>query len=524
MALAWNRDSVSVVVLPDESLFPTLAPVIEEWSREGLLDRFFLVLPSKVVSKEYEAPVIQASMWMEQNGEYGLHQLDAFEQLAQHEFKLVRFIVLQILQNDSKLNQEQSDSLIRISNAVLKSLPLTNARLSESEQVTQFLKINLVVAPTEVHGRSKSAPFDEFWDMQIIASPEDRSTPWTADAMVRNDQRFLRFAMMHLASAGGLWNGLGISPFELVSKEKARLGQKWISRVFVNAILTDGLARRVSAQALNEIANATKDIFDTRIAITVPGTAVIPPDQVDQYVTWMVSEVFRLDNGVLSFRQPAVPQLPGKLNFLEWEQISHFLQFSWDKIKVIPWWIYIWFRRKIGKKLTQTFQTDEGLAQVGISQEDTMDLRDRRLVDTLLHVIAQSKIASKAMTGTDGNRVTRPNARLWTDLRRIVFGMLDGSDLSEFGIQETDGRVPVFANTSQVVSDPSDTFKLPSELQTPLNMKELSWSNINRVPEVELRIKNLLENLQAERTKLETDLAGLDSQLSSYSDLRGVQS
>jgi hypothetical protein len=65
---------------------------------------------------------------------------------------------------------------------------------------------------------------------------------------------------------------------------------------------------------------------------------------------------------------------------------------------------------------------------------------------------------------------------------------------------------------------------LPVELQTPLNMKELSWSNINRVPEVELRIKNLLENLQAERAKVESELATVDSQLAGYSDLRGVQS
>jgi|GEM_PF-5629390 len=55
-------------------------------------------------------------------------------------------------------------------------------------------------------------------------------------------------------------------------------------------------------------------------------------------------------------------------------------------------------------------------------------------------------------------------------------------------------------------------------------MKELSWSNINRVPEVELRIKNLLENLQAERAKVEGELATIDSQLAGYSDLRGVQS
>lgn len=514
MAIVWNRDTVSIVVLPDETLLDSITPIIEEWTKEGLLGRFFLVLPSQVIEREFEPPVINASVWVEQDGDFQLKSLDAFEQLAQQEFKVVRLIALRILQKGSSCDKKQNEALNSISNAVAKSLPMLNARMNETEQVTRFLRLNLIVAPTEVHATSNPEAFGGEWDMHVIASPEDRSTPWTADAMVRNDQRFLRFALMHMASTGGLWNGLGVSPFELVSREKARLGAKWVSRVFVNAILTDGLARRVSAQVLNEISNATRDIYDARIAINVDGTEIIPPEQVDQYVDWMVSQVFVLDNGVLSFSDPDATEKPGKLRLLEWEQIKHFLIFSWDKLKVIPWWIYIWVRRLIGRKLTQTFQTSEGLAQVGIEQEDPMDLRDRQVVDSLFNILEKAKEASDAMSAKSSGKIAKPNPKLWTDIRRIVFGMLDGSELSEFGIKENEGRVPVFSNTSQVVSDPSDKFTVPLEMKASLPIREISWSNMDKVEELNSIIGTHSENLNKKKSALENELDQLARSIS----------
>jgi hypothetical protein len=376
------------------------------------------------------------------------------------------------------------------------------------------LKLNLLVSPTKVVDQDYSLFFPQNWDMHVVASPEDRSTPWTADALVRaDDQRYLRFVMMHLASTGGMWNGLGASPFEMIDRESARDGANWLSRVFVNAILTDGLSRRVSAKVLSDIAISTKDIFDSKLGVQVKGTRPIPPEEADKWIDWMIQRTFALEDSFLSFNEPIPQASPGKQNWLEWEQIKSFLLFSWDKLKVMPWWIYVWVRRLIGRKLTQTFQTDEGLAQVGISQVDPMDMRDQRLAYKLASIRDQAQLARAAMSATEAQRSVKGTPKLWSGIRRLLFGMLDGSDLTEFGISESEGLVPVFTNTSQVITDPGDTFQIPEEFQQELKMKEMSWTNIDNVEPLLNLIKRKLELLSDNEEDLKVKAEKLNQEI-----------
>ena len=332
------------------------------------------------------------------------------------------------------------------------------------------------------------------------------STPWTADALVRVDERYSRFVMMHLASTAGLWNGLGTSPFELVDRESARDNANWLSRVFVNAILTDGLSRRVSAKVLDEIALSTKDIYDSKMAVQVKGTRPIPPEEVDKWIEWMVAQTFALEDSFLTFKEPIAQSAPGKLSWMEWQQISNFLVFSWDKLRVIPWWIYVWVRRAIGRRLTQTFQTDQGLAEVGISQKDPMDMRDQRLAYKLGSIREQAQTANKALTGTEAQRSGKGTPKLWSGIRRLLFGMLDGSDLSEFGIKESEGLVPIFSNTSQVITDPGNSFKIPAKYKDDLKLQEISWTNIDQVQSVIALAGNRRNSIKARQQELHSQL------------------
>ncbi len=483
MSIMANDDSVTLVVVPSNSLLDQLLPIIKEWTSEGLLGRFLIISSDQVIENEGESLRVNASIIVESNGEMVTQEIDAFEQLAQHEFAVVRLVALRVLQEVSTISTKENELLGKVSDYVARILPMANARMNETQLVTRFLRLNLVVAPTESHSKNFETAFMGNWDMHIVASPEDRSTPWAADALVRNDQRFLRFVLMHLASTGGLWNGLGTSPFELVEKERAKEGGKWLSRVFVNAILTEGLAKRVAAGVLNDIASATKDIYDARIAINVPGTQIIEPALVDQYVDWMVGQTFLIENAVLEFKRPETIERIGKMRWMEWDQIKNFLHFSWDKLKVVPWWMYIWFRRLIGRKLTKTFHADEGLAEVGISQTDPMDLRDRNLAAKLSSIKTRAAEAKREMNSPLSQRGNRGSAKLWSSIRRIVFGMMDGSDLTDFGIEEVDGRVPIFSRTSQIVADPSQVFAIPKRFATELGESEISWGNLERAEE-----------------------------------------
>jgi hypothetical protein len=325
---------------------------------------------------------------------------------------------------------------------------------------------------------------------------------------------------------GGFWSGLGLSPVEIIDRDEFSNQGKWIGRVFVNAILTDGLSRRVSAKVLDEIAGATRDIYDTRIAISIPGTEVIPPSQIEHWVDWTVQNVFVLEDGALEFVSPIAFAAPAKANWMEWDQIKSFLKFSWDKLKVIPWWMWIWVRRRIGKKLTQTFHSDQGLAEVGISQHDAMDLRDLQLASKLVHIKNVAAQASAAMNSTATGRSGRSTPRLWSGIRRLVFGMLDGSDLSDFNLKPdptNENRVPVFASTSQLIVDPSEYFVIPVGMRDQYRAEKVSWEDLEQLTPIIsdtrnqiLGVQNLLDSQMVSINEVKAEIAAINTRLRGF--------
>jgi len=192
------------------------------------------------------------------------------------------------------------------------------------------------------------------------------------------------------------------------------------------------------------------------------------------------------------------------------------LIFGWDKIKVIPWWIWIWFRRLIGKKLTQTFQGKDGKASVGISQVDALDARDRILIEKLNNLLSAEEAAKKALITPYLKRVTKSSAELWTSLRKLVFGMLDGSDLSKFGLTPQDERVPVFSNVAQLIQDPNSKISISDEVQRELNIENINWQNLEIAEEVlQYEIKKLT-NLQNELDVNLQETVQLDEKIAEF--------
>lgn len=515
MAIIWDQNSISILVLPDKDLHKELYPIFQEWVSQGLLGRFLLIGSDDISLDEFGTVNLSCLIWGDgENGE-DFYKVNLFDQIAQHEFKVVRLIALQSLDSTFGRNKNFSNELGQVASAVNAALPMANARLNETQQVTRFLKINLIVSPSNISAQDYSAAFVKNWDMHVIASPEDRSTPWTPDARVQVGERYLRFILTHLATTAGIWNGIGTSPFELVDRESSKDGAKWLSRVFVNTILTDGLSRRVAARTLEEIAISNKDIFDSNVAVQVRGTRPIPPEEVVQWIDWMIDQTFALEDSFLSFNAPIFKSAPGKLRWLELEQIKNYLLFCWDKLRVIPWWMYVWVRRLVGRKLTQAFQTDEGLAEIGINQDDPMDMRDQRLAYKLAEIKEYAESAKLAISATEAQRSWKGTPRLWAGIRKLLFGMLDGSDLTEFGISEAEGLVPVFSNTGQVITDPSDGFKIPAIFQNETGIEEINWSNIDQVDSLVNASEEKIKVLRTKQTSISTEIDKLKREIDS---------
>ena len=185
----------------------------------------------------------------------------------------------------------------------------------------------------------------------------------------------------------------------------------------------------------------------------------------------------------------------------------------------MPWWMWIWFRRLVGRKLTQTFQGAEGQATVGVDQEDVMDARDKLLLNQLNLLVQAEDYAKKALVSPFLKQITKSSVNLWKDIRKLVFGMLDGSDLRRFELVAQDDKVPIFSRVSQVIQSPSDKFELSEDTQKELDMDSINWTN--------LEISDSVLVAYADKSsKLKTDLDGkltrtveIDAQIAGYQAL-----
>lgn len=515
MRSLWKNGKVAIVLFPSQKLYNSVFLEMQKWVADGLINHALWVFPESVKELQLQPANIKSLVCGKNEG--GLVEtieVDLFDQLASAEFEQVRLVAVRVLTDSIAQDEHQKKSLLTLANYVEWALPLPSARDGDKKFKTNLFKANLIIAPSQLHSGEFKLSAEETWDVNIIASPEDRSSPWTGDAFVRGDQKFSKFAAMHAASIGGLWSGIEKSPFDILEREGSQRGQFWVSRVFVNAILTDGISRRISAQVLNEIADPNSDYFNPQTSIMIKDTFVLDDNNAEAYINWMVDIVFSLENNCLSFNTLSDGEEPEKEKWFEWTQIKGFVIFSWDKLIVIPWWMWIWVRRLMGRKLTRTFQGEEGKATVGISQDDAMDARDNLLIKELEKLVQVESAAKKALVTPFLKQVTKSSVNLWKDIRRLVFGMLDGSDLSKFDLLPQDNRVPIFSRVSQVIQNPQDKYLISDEIKAEVGIDSINWENLEVADLVLTASNNKLSQLKSKVEANLTQTVEIDTKIS----------
>jgi hypothetical protein len=76
----------------------------------------------------------------------------------------------------------------------------------------------------------------------------------------------------------------------------------------------------------------------------------------------------------------------------------------------------------------------------------------------------------------------RSTPALWSNIRKLVFGMLDGSNLQNFGFTKSDNGWPIFYKVSSVFHDPAKRVSIPDP-RDPARTLEMSWSTITEASE-----------------------------------------
>ena len=318
---------------------------------------------------------------------------------------------------------------------------------------------------------------------------------------------------MHIAATGGLWNGISRSPFDELAKPESGAHSYQLSRVFVNSVLTDGLSRRVAASVLSDLADPTIDLHQKGLVAEIPDTVFIPDTDVEAWVDEMVKIVFERENGLLSFEEPIPAEELKWVKWTEWQGIKDFIAFAGKKIISMPKWCWIWTRRRIGKKLTDSLAGPDGGLVIGVDQDDAADIRDKALFDAMANINGNIQEAQKALVTPFRRTNTASRPGLWSDIRQLIYGFLEGGDLTKYGVENFDGRFPIFSKVGDLIQDPKEVHPVPGPLADLSDITEITGKNIDQAEEL-VEIHN--EHIASRKAELDVkveQLVAIDSQL-----------
>ena len=444
----WPAGKASIILLPSGTQGEGLFSLAKSWAEAGLLGPAFWIFPEKIKIHEDQPPFVNAAV-LGVNSDRSVIEIevDLFEQLARENLAVVRLIKLRAATPARQSDELQDEIVQHIENYLGWSMPGADGRSSDKDPVLDYQPVNLICVPTEFKTNEKESFSRMRNGTTVIAAPEDRTTPWSSDAFVRDDERFAGFTLMHLATVSGIWHGLPVGTLELFNRERSAMQQVWISRVFYSGVFTDGLARRVAATFVEDVA---KPGFES---VEPPaGTAFIDPMYEHDYIDVMVQSTFLLDESTLEYRRPELPGDPLKNKIGILKQLAEFLVFLARKLGRLPFWIWMALRRRVSKKVEASLQGESGALQVGLGLEEKVDIYDRQILSNWRIVETEQKVAQDTINGPIKLAQIKTTHSLWQQLRELVFGALDGGfDLSWAGFPLIDGeRRPVFQTPDSV--------------------------------------------------------------------------
>jgi hypothetical protein len=457
----WLDSTVSIILLPSGDQGDELMALVTRWTTLGILGPALWVRPEAVDKSTGGPPKIDAVILGEsEKNALTTLTVDLFEVLAREPLRRVRLLKVRSAAPSREVDALQDGIAELVSKYLGYSMPMVNPDENVMEQHTQLSRITLICAPTEFQLSERVEWARDDTGTVLIASPEDRSSPWSGDAFVRENERFAGFVLMHIATAGGVWNGLPKGTLDLFHREASGHQSVWVSRVFVNMVMTNGLARRVAAGVLEDTATAGSAALDPGAGTPPTGTVLISDARIDQYVKSLVDGAFELDDAKLDYNKPMRAGDPDRARVGFFRQIALFARFSVGRIVQIPRWAVRWFRRTANDRLNEKLQGADGRMVVGADLSDQLDARDRLLMSRLSNIQASEASARALAVSSVSASSIRSTPKLWSRLREIIFGSLDGSsDLSGIGFTPIEGSVPVFARVNDVLPSPENVWQ-----------------------------------------------------------------
>ena len=533
----WGESGLSIFLLPSAEQGDSLLSVAQAWTRLKLLGPSIWVNPERHDASAGLPPRISALvLGAAQGDEIHRIEVDLFEQLARQNLNQVRLIVVRTAVPDLAFDEKQDELVDLLAKYLEQAVPRTAASQDQDAPATTLSKINLLTGPTEFIPENQNRMVNPMFNAHFVASTEDRSNPLAGDAFVRfepGSSRFAGFTLLHAATLGALWLGLPRGGYDLAKKANWSGDKVFVSRVFVNAILTDGLIQRACARVLNRAANAKEGFTDLSLDLAVEGTYPIPDQDVDKFIDLMVNLTFDFHGGLLQYKDPPSKTAPDKLRFTAAKQLAEFFIFFGNKLLRVPYFAWLWLWSRVVRGLNILFQGGgRGAAEV-TGPEDTLDPRDESIIRRYESVAETKRKADEALVSPVGKSPLRSTPELWGKIRRLVFGFLDGSNLHEFGVPREENGWPIFYRVSSMFSDPAETLQIkdPADSKKTLELKWMDLEQadsvrselIGQVNRTQQAMSSTLENLvraNRDAEQLEEEIRDIELQL----DLARIES
>lgn len=501
----WGDAGITLVVLPAGPQGDALYAVAREWTALRLLSPSIWVRPESLVRDDGPPRISATVLASSKAGESQEKELDIFKLLAIQKLSLVRLLVVRPAVPGGSFDKVQDEFVELLAPYLDRAIPQVPASSADPDSDISFVKINLITGPTEHVVEDASPMMDTLFNVHFVPSAEDRTGPRTGDAFVRNEPgspKFAGFTLLHIATLGALWVGIPKGGYELSGRAVWEGDSVYVSRVFVSAILTDGLIRRACARVLETIADSRGSIEDLGVGLTIEGTYPIQDSDVDLWLDYMVNTTFNFEDGMLNYKpileSPTPPQK--KLSFAG--QLSDFFRFAFGKLLRVPLFAWHWILKKMANLFNQLFQRgDQGAAQVA-SPEEHADLLDKELLSKFDEVFEVKRLADQALVSPVGRSSLRSTPTLWERIRKLVFGFMDGSNLSQFGVTKSENGWPVFYRVTSSFPDPAD--KIRPELEGFSNELEFGWGS---TVEAQQYVAALLQKQSDSKAEMQAHLA-----------------
>jgi hypothetical protein len=406
---------------------------------------------------------------------------------------------------------------------VQDSTPLSRQTGSNKEIGSQLIKVNLIFSPSEATGASYPHLHEPLWDFNIVVAPEDRTFPTGFDSFIssQNREKLTGFILSNTVTAAGIWTGQNTSVYEEEEKRSqnsAQYDKVLVQRSFTRAVVSDALAFRVAAHALEKLLVYN----DETIAEISRNTdwKILEVEVETKLINVLVNQAMELNNNELDYISPDSLKIPDKKKISLKNRILEFLRFVLGIFAKLPIWIFTAIFKGIANFVSRKIDSEDGEYEINIEIDFPRTKLDGMLEAELIQL--QQNLLKGQLAVDEWPRATLRKAppHIFLNLRNMLFNSLDKTTYKD-SVEE------IFSDASRVIPDTRATWNLKNvenynDFSTILqdddeeNSKfndDLTWLNTESITKTKFELDKLVDSLTQEFSLESTESDELNSEL-----------